>query len=297
VGDYLLNEKDIFENRIFPDAVAYGGWPVDVHSPNGLLDFDRLPSEVYAFKGAYTIPWRSYYSKNIKNLTMAGRDISTTRLALASSRIMGTCAVGGQAVGTAIALCEKYDCMPCELQSHIQELQQLILEDDGYIPNVLNTDEQDLAKQANISVSSYQKGYEPENLVNGISRAEENQANAWRSGGISEDGEWIELSFDSSKEISRVQLTFDSGFGKPIKITLSDNRRKQQSRYLPEELVKDFSVSLIKDGKIITKKEIKDNAQRLCRVNFEKTLCDSVKVEFLTTHGVKEIRVFEIRIK
>ena len=58
VGDYLLNENDIFENRIFPDAVAYGGWPVDVHCPNGLLDFDRLPSEVYAFDGAYTVPWR-----------------------------------------------------------------------------------------------------------------------------------------------------------------------------------------------------------------------------------------------
>lgn len=296
-GDYLLNENDILDNRIFPDAVAYGGWPIDLHCPNGLLDFDRLPSEIYAFKGTYTIPWRSYYSKNIKNLTMAGRDISTTRLALASSRIMGTCAVGGQAVGTAISLCEKYNCLPGELSPHIQELQQLILEDDGYIPSVLNTDEQDLAQQANISVSSYQKGYEPENLVNGISRAEENQANAWRSGGISENGEWIELSFDSSKEISHAQLTFDSGFGKPIKITLSDNRRKQQSRYLPEELVKDFSVSLIKDRKIVAKKEIKDNVQRLCRVDFEKTLCDSVKVEFLTTYGVKEIRVFEIRIK
>jgi hypothetical protein len=297
VGDYLLNEKDIFENRIFPDAVAYGGWPVDVHSPNGLLDFDRLPSEVYAFKGAYTIPWRSYYSKNIKNLTMAGRDISTTRLALASSRIMGTCAVGGQAVGTAIALCEKYDCMPCELQSHIQELQQLILEDDGYIPNVLNTDEQDLAKQANISVSSYQKGYEPENLVNGISRAEENQANAWRSGGISERGEWIEFSFEKEQEISCVQLTFDSGFGKAIKITLSDNRRREQSKYLPEELVKDFSILLMKDGEVVAQKTVKDNTQRLCRVDFEKTLCGSVKIVFNSTHGCKEIRVFEIRIK
>ena len=297
VGDYLLNENDILDNKIFPDAVAYGGWPIDLHCPNGLLDFDRLPSEIYAFKGTYTIPWRSYYSKNIKNLTMAGRDISTTRLALASARIMGTCAVGGQAVGTAIALCEKYNCLPCELSPYIQELQQLILEDDGYIPSVLNTDERDFVKRSNISVSSYQKGYEIENLVNGVSRAEENRENAWRSNGMSEQGEWIECSFDSPKEISRVQLTFDSGFGKPIKITLSDNRRKQQSKYLPEELVKDFSVSLIENGKIVAKKEIKDNAQRLCRVDFEKTLCDSVKVEFSATRGVKDIRVFEIRIK
>ena len=87
VGDYLLNENDVFENRIFEDAVAYGGWPVDVHCANGILDFHILPSEVYAFKGAYTIPWRCYYSRNIKNLLMAGRNISTSRLALGSTRI------------------------------------------------------------------------------------------------------------------------------------------------------------------------------------------------------------------
>ena len=297
VGDYLLNENDIFENRIFPDAVAYGGWPVDVHCPNGLLDFHRLPSEVYAFKGAYTIPWRSYYSKNIKNLTMAGRDISTTRLGFASARIMGTCAVGGQAVGTAISLCKKYSCLPCELQQHIKELQQMILEDDGYIPSIVNTDENDLARKAKIKASSYQEKFEPNNVVNGVSRAEENAPNAWRSNGISEQGEWLLFSFDKKEEVSLVQLTFDSGFGKAIKITLSDNRRKQQSKCLPEELVKDFSVVLIKNGKIVAEKVVMGNIQRLCHVEFEKTVCDSVKIIFKNTHGCTEIRIFEVRIK
>lgn len=297
VGDYLLNENDIFGNRIFPDAVAYGGWPVDVHCPNGLLDFHKLPSEVYAFKGAYTIPWRSYYSKNIKNLTMSGRNISTTRLGLGSTRIMGTCAVGGQAVGTAIFLCKKYRCLPNELTPYIQELQQLLLEEDGYIPGVVNTDENDLARFSKVQASSYQGGFEPENIVNGVSRAEENSTNAWRSKGISANGEWLTFSFDCEREVSRVQLTFDSGFGKQLKITLSDNRRKQQSRYLPEELVKDFTVLLIRKGEVVAQKEIKDNVQRLCRVEFEKTLCDSAKVVFNATRGCKEIRVFEVRIK
>ena len=296
VGEYLLNENDIFENRIFPDAVAYGGWPVDVHCPNGLLDFDKLPSEVYAFKGAYTIPWRTYYSKNIKNLTMAGRDISTTRLALASARIMGTCAVGGQAVGTAISLCEKYDCLPCDLQPHIKELQQRILEDDGYIPTVLNMDENDLARLAKIRASSYQTGFEPIHLINGVSRAEEGKENAWRSDGIAEHGEWIDFTLDKEKEISCVQITLDSGFGKPIKITLSDNRRKQQSKYLPEELVKDFSVELIKNGETVAVKQVTNNTQRLCRIDFPKVVCDNVKVVFHSTHGAKDVRVFEVRI-
>ena len=94
-----------------------------------------------------------------------------------------------------------------------------------------------------------------------------------------------------------MQLTFDSGFGKQIKITLSDNRRKQQSRYLPEELVKDFSVALLLDRKTVAEREITGNCQRLCRVAFENVLCDSVKITFKTTHGCPEARVFEVRIK
>lgn len=43
VGDYLLNENDILANRVFDDAVAYGGWPMDVHTPGGLHDTDFAP--------------------------------------------------------------------------------------------------------------------------------------------------------------------------------------------------------------------------------------------------------------
>ena len=53
-----------------------------------------------------------------------------------SARVMATCAVGGQAVGCAISLCEKYNAAPCEINSHIEELQQLILADDGYVPGL-----------------------------------------------------------------------------------------------------------------------------------------------------------------
>lgn len=295
IGDYLLNENDIFENRIFQDAVAYGGWPVDVHCTNGLLDFDILPSEVYAFKGAYTIPWRCYYSKNIKNLVMAGRNISTTRLALGSTRIMGTCSVGGQAVGTAVSLMKKYNCLPNELQPHIKELQQTILKDDGFIPGFLNEDENDLARVAKISASSFKKGYEPENAKNGVSRPT-NKENAWHSEGISENGEWLNFNLKEKKQISQIQLTFDSGFAHPIKITLSDNRRRQQRIGVPPELVKDFTIELLSDGKTVFSKTVRDNIQRMTRVNFENIECDAVKIVFNSTNGCEEIRVFEARI-
>ena len=103
-GDYLLNEKDVLANRIFPDAVAYGGWQMDQHVRRGLLDTDKIPSQILNFNGCYTIPWRCYYAKDLENVMLAGRDISTTKMAFGSTRVMGTCAVGGQAVGTAAAM-------------------------------------------------------------------------------------------------------------------------------------------------------------------------------------------------
>ena len=295
VGDYILNENDIFENRCFEDAVAYGGWPVDVHCANGLLDFHILPSEVYAFKGAYTIPWRCYYSKNIQNLVMAGRNISTSRLGLGSTRIMGTCSVGGQAVGTAVSLMKKYGCLPRELSGHIKELQQILLRDDGFIPNVCNEDPLDLVARAKVTASSYKAGFEPENTVNGISRALNGCENAWHSDGILKSGEWLAFDLGERKQISQVQLTFDSGFAYPIKITLSDNRRKQQRLGVPPEMVKDFTVELICNGKTVATKTMRGNIQRMCRVCFEPTMCDAVKIVFHCTNGCEDIRVFEVR--
>ncbi len=296
VGDYMLTENDIFENRVFEDGVAYGGWPVDIHCANGLLDFEKLPSVIYAFEGTYEIPWRCYYSKNIKNLVMAGRNISTTRLALGSTRIMGTCSVGGQVVGTAVSLMKKYSCLPCEISMHIKELQQMILKDDGFIPSVQNEDETDLARVAKISASSFEKGFEPENVINGISRPTETKENAWHSSGISQKGEWLELELNQRKQISQIQLTFDSGFQHPIKITLSNKRRKQQRTGVPPELVKDFTVELLLDGKMVMTKSVTDNILRMCRVNFPSVECDAVKVCFHNTNGSTEFRVYEVRM-
>ena len=161
VGDYLINENDILENRIFDDAVAYGGWCVDLHVTHGLLDLDKLPSgECHFFDGVYTIPYRCYYSKNISNLYMAGRNISATKLGMCSTRILGCCAIGGQAVGAAAALCKKYGCAPKELSLHIKELQQIILKNDGFLPGFVNEDKKDLAKKAKFTATSFKNGCE-----------------------------------------------------------------------------------------------------------------------------------------
>ena len=201
VGDYMLSETDILEHIIFEDAVCYGGWCVDLHAPHGLLDFNLLPSDCNFYDGVYTIPYRSYYSKNIKNLYMAGRDISTTRLGLASTRIIGCCAIGGEAVGIAAALCNKYACDPRELAPHVKELQQLILKEDGFLPGFKNEDEKDLALKAKITASSWEQGGEPEKVANGISRKLGEEQNGW----VTKPGECLIMKWDETKEIREIR--------------------------------------------------------------------------------------------
>jgi hypothetical protein len=149
LGDYVLNENDVRAGRVFPDAVAYGGWSMDLHVPGGLDAPEKRPTDFNHFDRIYTIPYRCLYSRNVENLFLAGRLFSASHAAFGSTRVMGTLAAAGQAAGTAAALCVARDLSPRELgDRHIGELQQRLLRDDCYIPTVRNADPQDLAPRA-----------------------------------------------------------------------------------------------------------------------------------------------------
>lgn len=296
VGDYILNENDVLSNRQFEDAVAYGGWPMDIHTAKGLYDFDELPSKVISFDGAYTIPYRSYYSKNISNLMMAGRDISASKMAMGSTRVMGTCAIGGQAAGTAAALCIKYDCNPRGVGEHITELQQLLLKDDAYIPGIRNEDPADLARGAKVTATSAQEGFAPENVINGISRDEDGHRNLWISGEGRAGGETLSLELAEEQPVSEVHLTFDPNFHYPIKITLSRKRQAQQRIGVPPELVRDYTVALWQGDKKVAEQTVTRNVHRKNIVTFPKTECDRITVTVNQTNGSNEAHIYEVRV-
>lgn len=296
IGDYILTENDILSHRQFVDAVCYGGWCVDLHAPHGLLDTERLPSDCSFFQGVYTIPYRSYYSKNIPNLFMAGRNISASKLGMCSTRIIGTCAVGGEAIGIASALCIKYGCKPRELApEHIKELQQLILKADGFLPNIINEDPLDLARNATFSASSHVQGGEPDQVNNGISRKLEDKWNGWVSDGISKDGEILKMTLHKPERLKELRLTFWSDFKYPIRVTMAPNRQKQQRKGVPPELIKDYTLRLLLNGKVVKEIHITDNYQRLNVVNLENTLCDSAEIHIHSTNGYENAVIFEVR--
>ena len=139
-GDVVVTANDLLAGRMFDDRVAYGGWGLDVHDVDGMQSVDSngwgkgtTPRVV----PIYSIPFRALYSKDVPNLLMAGRDISVTHLALGSTRVGGTCAVQGQAVGTAAALCAARGLTPRRLgETAIRELQETLLADGVLIPGM-----------------------------------------------------------------------------------------------------------------------------------------------------------------
>lgn len=294
VGDYLLNENDVRANRVFDDAVAYGGWQMDQHTVKGIFDYDKVPSRILNFDGCYTIPYRCFYSKDVPNLMMAGRNISTTKTAFGSTRVMGTCAVGGQAAGTAAALAIQHGCDPRQVSEHMTELQQALLKDDCYIPGFANTDPADLCRSAKVTASSWKEGCEPANVINGVARRVGKNENAWESKDLADAQLTLELA--EAAPVSQIRLTFDPNLTREIMPSMTRNVRDRQVKGLPHELVKDYKVEALKSGEVVWSKDVTGNGQRLNIHNLETpVVCDTLRITVLSTHGYETARIYEVR--
>lgn len=154
-GDYILKQQDVIEQRIHDDAVAFGGWSLDLHPSDGVYSTQPGCTQWHS-KGIYQIPYRCLYSRNISNLFLAGRIISVSHVAFGSSRVMATSAYVAQAVGMAAVLCAKLGCQPSALytEGHMPELQQWLLRSGQFIPGIASVEENDLVQSATISASS-----------------------------------------------------------------------------------------------------------------------------------------------
>ena len=154
-GDYMLRQQDIIEQRQHYDAIAFGGWSIDLHPADGV--FSELPGcDQWHAKGVYQIPYRTQYSKNIRNLFIAGRIMSASHVAFGSSRVMLTLAAAAQSVGVAAAHCIERDLLPRDIAEpeNAKLLQRDLQRVGGYIPQFRLDDEQNLIRQADITASS-----------------------------------------------------------------------------------------------------------------------------------------------
>ncbi|HEX8311003.1 MAG TPA: FAD-dependent oxidoreductase [Chthoniobacteraceae bacterium] len=135
LGDVVLAGADIEAKKEFPDGTALTTWTIDLHVPHEAYKH-ALPEHPFISKDihrqavdkrvGYPIPYRCFYSRNIPNLFMAGRNISVNRDALGTIRVMKTIGMMGVAVGRAAAICAARDCTPREIYTeHLDEAKRL----------------------------------------------------------------------------------------------------------------------------------------------------------------------------
>ncbi|WP_438447805.1 FAD-dependent oxidoreductase [Gorillibacterium sp. sgz5001074] len=154
IGDYVLTQEDVVTQKAFEDRVAFGGWSIDLHPPQGMYSTESGSKHLYS-DGVYHIPFRSLYSANCSNLMFAGRNVSATHVAFGTIRVMATCAVMGEAAGTGAALAVEKGVTPRELYTdYLQDLQMTLLKQDASVIGLKHTDARDLAPLAAVTASS-----------------------------------------------------------------------------------------------------------------------------------------------
>ena len=298
VGDYVLREQDLMENHLFEDAVAYGGWTLDQHTIGGMDNLTDEPAHLLTPPVPYQIPYRCYYSRDISNLMMAGRNISCSHMAMASTRVMGTCMVGGQAVGVAAAIAVREGLTPREVgKQFIREMQQTLLNDDCYIPGIRNEDEKDLARTACVAASGFESGYEPENVINGVHRGVGSETNTWRTRGLADAPQWLEMRWAQPIAAKKIILRFDSDLSSEIFVSINKMQLLDQEVGVPTCLVKEYRVELLLDGKV--QAEIQESGNYLRHRIHEldgAVQCDALRLTVISTNGQKETGLCEIRV-
>jgi hypothetical protein len=294
IGDYILSEKDMTGHKNFYDAVAFGGWSLDEHNPGGIENISEPPSYFhYHFKSVYQFPFRSLYSKNVSNLLFAGRNVSQTHIALSSSRIMATCALQGQAVGTAASICNQKNVNPREVgKMYIKELQEQLLRDDVFIPKRPANDVEDLAKKANLIFGSSTSSGDAKNLLNGMSRDIDGKINHWKSDGLNAS---LQLEWESPVVLSSIEMKCDTNVKRNIMMRKDSRNDDLYGNGIPKEMLKALSFEARINGSWVSLGKIKDNRTRLIKMKFDRVKTTAIRVKMMETYGAKNVKLFEVR--
>lgn len=313
LGQYLLTEQDLLASRSFPDAIAYGGWSLDLHPPQGIDAPDQEPCEQHPVPWLYDIPLRACVSRDVPNLLFAGRNLSATHVAFASTRVMATCAVVGQGVGTAAAYAVRHE-IPvqqlAERPADLQAIQQQLLREDVYLVGIRAEDAADVAPTATIRASSELPGGEAKQVVSGWTRSVHGPRGAppgrnhpgthrWLSDPRDGLPAWLELEWPQAVAVGSVELVFDTGMHRHLTLSHHDGYTSRMEWGHPQpETVADYRLEVeLPTGWHLVHAEV-DNYQRLRRHRFPEDLpaVRRLRIVVLRTHGVAQVRLCAVRV-
>lgn len=277
VGKYVVTQNDVEAEGRFDDIVAYAGWTMDDHFPEGFRYTEGHPTIYHPAPQPWGLPLRCMISKNIENLIFAGRNISVTHAALSSSRVMATCAILGQALGTAVAVAEKQGVHVENVD--IPELQQTLMDDDCFIP----------WHERAVSELSKNARCTSDTVRNGRDRGEEN---LWKG----KAGDRIEYELSEDTEIRSVRLVFDNDMNRDYHNMPCNYPLVQEKFKLPKTLMKEYVIEGLSENGEVKRLHIKDNCKRFVR---HKLGWKVKKLSFIpvATYGDGEFGVFDFEIE
>jgi hypothetical protein len=312
IGQYVLRQSDLTTSCKLDDAIAYGGWSIDTHPPEGIDAPHLKPCHQPLTDHIFDIPLRSCVAENPGNLMFAGRNISASHIAFASTRVMATCAVIGQGVGTTAAYAVTHDRLPSEVTGDadaVKAIQQRLLRDDVYLIGHANDDPADLARSANISSSCEQVDGGAANVISGQTRAVHGEWGAppersnpgthrWMSDANGGLPAWLEPRWTEPIYAAEVQIIFDSGLHRPLTLSHSDAYSARMEWGQPQpETVSDYVIEGCVEGEWRPLVKVVGNYQRR-RVHDLPTgdPMEALRITVTATNGIDHARICEVRV-
>ncbi len=300
IGRHILTEGDVLGSRAFPDAIAYGGWPIDLHPPEGVDRPGEPPCTQHPVPWLYDIPLGCCLARDFDNLMFAGRNLSATHVAFASTRVMATCAVVGEGVGVAAAQAVRTGRTPAAIRDDpaaMAAVQQALLRQDAFLIGRRLDDADDLAGRARITAASETPGSEALAVVSGVNRTvtgprgvpagrELPGAHRWISDPAAGLPAWIELRWPAPVAVGAIELVFDSGLHRHLTLTQSDayHRLMCWGEGQPE-LARDYEIALERAGAWQTVAQVTGHWQRRVRHELAGAACTAVRVTVKATWG------------
>ncbi|QNK57783.1 FAD-dependent oxidoreductase [Paenibacillus sp. PAMC21692] len=320
VGRHMLTQSDLEAAVHFDDIVAYGGWPMDTHPPQGIEAKDIEPCSQPVTNYVYGIPLRSLISANVDNLMFAGRNISATHIAFSSTRVMATCAVMGQGAGTFAAAAVRAG-VPLELAWRdpklVRDAQRTLMEQDAYLPGVYPGTSAYLSSAAVVRSSSEQPEGPAASVIDGHTRAMHGPKGArpeltspgthrWMSQ-PGDEAPWIELEWETPMSIREIAVVLDTGMHRRLTLTHDDVLHRQNEWGPQPETLQEFRLLAFVEaesgagngfpGEYTEVAHVRDNYGRqvVCQAELERVR--KLRLEVIATGGLDHARVFEIRCK
>ena len=126
-GEYTITGDDYVSGLVHPDSLCYAFYPVDMHRKDSGVHPAHLKESVVP-----TVPLRALVPRGSRDFLVAGRAVSSDRVANSGLRVEAACMAMGQVAGEAAAFAAQAGVSPLELP--LSELKKRLEKSGAIVP-------------------------------------------------------------------------------------------------------------------------------------------------------------------